>query len=201
MRYGFMARISVRARHRPERAGLPCRRTPRQASTPRHGYVPARATRNSRRCDRSGPVRYSRTGRSNPLRRLEVELPQQRGPRGREIFVDLGKPHQVIVERADLRGAALWQGSLDPAPDPIRKRADDFLLDDKKIANLPVVGVGPDMRSVLQRSATGRSLSAGLRSSARCLRAGSRRRAHRQSACASVGLPRYLKLEFRAMTA
>ncbi len=63
---------------------------------------------------------------------------------------DLGNPHQVIVKRADLRGIADWQGPLDPAPDPIRKRADDFLLDDKKIANLPVVGVGPEMRSVMR---------------------------------------------------
>ena len=62
----------------------------------------------------------------------------------------LGNPHQVIVERADLRVVALWQGALDPAPDTIRKRPDDFLLDDEKIANLPVVGVGPEMRSVMR---------------------------------------------------
>ena len=35
-------------------------------------------------------------------------------------------------------------------PDPVRKRADDFLLDDEKIANLAVVGVGPEMRSVMR---------------------------------------------------
>src|SRR5262249_28228934 len=80
--------------------------------------------------------------------RLEVELPQPLVPRGREVLLDLGTPHQVVVKRTNLRGIALWQGSLDPAPDPIRKRADDFLLDDEKIANLPVVGVGPEMRSV-----------------------------------------------------
>ena len=54
------------------------------------------------------------------------------------------------MERADLRGVALWQGALDPAPDTIRKRADDLLLDDEKITNLPVVGVGPEMRSVMR---------------------------------------------------
>jgi hypothetical protein len=32
-------------------------------------------------------------------------------------------PHQVMVERAALRGIAFWQGALDPPSDPIRKRA------------------------------------------------------------------------------
>ena len=54
------------------------------------------------------------------------------------------------MERADLRGVALWPGALDPPPDPIRKRADDFLLDDEKVADLPVVCVGPQMRSVMR---------------------------------------------------
>ncbi|TIM26866.1 MAG: hypothetical protein E5Y63_26955 [Mesorhizobium sp.] len=83
--------------------------------------------------------------------RLEAQLPHQLVPRGREsTAAHLGNSHQVIVERADLRGVALWQGALDPAPDPIRKRADDLLLDDEEITDLAVVGVSPQMRSVIR---------------------------------------------------
>ncbi|TIL72214.1 MAG: hypothetical protein E5Y81_16285, partial [Mesorhizobium sp.] len=60
------------------------------------------------------------------------------------------------MERADLRGVALWQGSLDSLPDPIRKRADDLLLDDEKITDLAVVCVGPQMRSVMRIQQLGR---------------------------------------------
>ena len=67
LRYGC-GRGHNAPRHRPERAGWPCRRIRRRASTPRHGYVPARATRMPRHCDRTGPARYSRTGSSDPLR-------------------------------------------------------------------------------------------------------------------------------------
>src|SRR5262249_34477110 len=63
--------------------------------------------------------------------RLKAELSQPLVPSGRGIVLDLGNPYQVIAERADLPGVALWQGSLDPAPDPVRKRADDLLLDDE----------------------------------------------------------------------
>src|SRR4051794_33631327 len=48
---------------------------------------------------------------------LEAKLPHQLVARGREILVDLGNPHHVIVKRANPRGIALWQGALDPAPD------------------------------------------------------------------------------------
>lgn len=54
------------------------------------------------------------------------------------------------MKRADLRGVAPWPGALDPPPDPIGKRTDDLLLDDEEIANLLVVGVGPEMRSVMR---------------------------------------------------
>ena len=54
------------------------------------------------------------------------------------------------MKRADLRGVALWQGALDPSPDPIRKRADDLLLDDEKVTDLPVVCVCPEVRPIMR---------------------------------------------------